>query len=229
MLELNNVNSFYGKSHILFDVHCTLKKGEVLAILGRNGAGKSTLLKSIMGLVDVRDGAIHFDGTELTNTVSHKIARQGLCFVPENRDIFDILSVEENLYISHNPASNWSIDDIYTLFPRLKERRKNGGGNLSGGEQQMLAIARALVNDPKILILDEPTEGLAPVIVEEIEKIILSVRSTGIPILLVEQNISVCRKVADKFIVLEQGQVVLEGDNQDLSDQTEKIEHYLAV
>ncbi|AHD11007.1 ABC transporter ATP-binding protein [Phaeobacter gallaeciensis] len=210
MLRLSDVNSLYGKSHILFDVSIEVGEGEIVTLLGRNGAGKSTTLNSIMGLVPNVTGAIEFGGQSLIGMPTHKIAELGICLIPEQRDIFQILTVEENLLLSQKPNSSWSIKDIYDLFPRLEERKTNGGGQLSGGEQQMLAIARALLNAPKILLCDEPSEGLAPVIIQEIVATLEKIKSTGMPILLVEQNLRVCEKLADRHYIFEQGQVLHE-------------------
>ena len=229
MLDVDNIHAFYGKSHILTGVSLTVRAGELVTLLGRNGAGKSTLMKSIMAVVQPKSGHVRFDGVDITGRESFDIARRGLAFVPEQRDIFRILSVEENLKIAERKGSPWDIAAIYRLFPRLKERRKNGGGALSGGEQQMLAIARALVNNPRLLLLDEPTEGLAPVIVKEIVDIMRTIRATGIPILLVEQNIAVCRALADRHYVLEQGSMVYTGSNDDFIARQDIRDRYLAL
>src|SRR5512146_494611 len=166
MLTLDAVNAFYGKSHILHDVSLHVQRGELVSILGRNGAGKTTTLKSIAGAVVPRTGSVRLDGEELVAVPTHRIARLGVALVPEHRGIFTLLSVEENLRIAVRRGSRWQIDDVYAMFPRLKERRRNPGSALSGGEQQMLAIGRALLTGPRLLLLDEPTEGLAPVIVD---------------------------------------------------------------
>lgn len=229
MLEVTDIHSFYDKSHVLMGVSLEVKEGELVTLLGRNGAGKTTTLKSIVGVVPARSGCVRFKGTDMTQMKTFQIARQGLCLVPEQRDIFSILSVEENLQIAQQKNSPWGISDVYKMFPRLKERRKNGGGNLSGGEQQMLAMARALVNGPKLLILDEPTEGLAPVIVQEIVSTLKEIKNTGIPVLLVEQNINVCEKLADRHYVLEQGRVVFSGTQAEFSANQEIKNRYLAV
>ncbi|WP_127115831.1 ABC transporter ATP-binding protein [Shimia sediminis] len=215
MLRLSDVNSLYGKSHILFDVSIEVGEGEIVTLLGRNGAGKSTTLNSIMGLVPSVTGTIEFDGQSLIGMPTHSIAELGICLIPEQRDIFQILSVEENLVLAQRPESQWALRDIYNLFPRLEERKTNGGGQLSGGEQQMLAIARALLNAPKILLCDEPSEGLAPVIVHEIVSTLEKIKSTGMPILLVEQNLRVCERLADRHYIFEQGQVLHEFSRED--------------
>lgn len=229
MLELNNIHSYYGKSHVLEGVSLHVDAGELVTLLGRNGAGKTTTLKSIMGLVDTRQGQITFEGRDIRGEQPFRIARQGLALVPEHRGIFSILTVEENLKISVRQGSRWTLDDIYQWFPRLKERRRNTGNALSGGEQQMLAIARALLNDPKILLLDEPTEGLAPVIIDEIVKILAAIRKQGLPVLLVEQNLRVCEAVADRHYILEQGQVVYHGSADEFSTDPSIRDRYLAL
>src|SRR5690606_23428586 len=167
-LQVEAIHSYYGKSHILQGVSLAVPEGAVVTLLGRNGAGKSTTLKSIAGVIAPRAGAIRLHDRDITALAPHKIAAMGVCLVPEHRGVFKLLTVEENLKLGARRQSPWQLDDIYRIFPRLKERRRNGGGQLSGGEQQMLAIGRALMNHPRVLMLDEPVEGLAPVIVEEI-------------------------------------------------------------
>lgn len=229
MLELDNVHSYYGKSHVLEGVSLHVDAGELVTLLGRNGAGKTTTLKSVMGLVDTRQGRITFEGHDVTGQQPFHIARRGVALVPEHRGIFSILTVEENLKISVRKGSRWQLEDIYRWFPRLKERRSNSGNALSGGEQQMLAIARALLNDPRILLLDEPTEGLAPVIIDEIVKILAAIREEGLPVLLVEQNLRVCEAVADRHYILEQGQVVYHGSADDFQADPSIRDRYLAL
>ena len=231
MLSLENVNALYDKSHILFDVSIVVGEGELVTLLGRNGAGKSTLLSSITGLVPNVTGSIEFNGARINGLKTHQIAQLGVCLIPEQRDVFQILSVEENLMLSVNKNARWSLKDIYKLFPRLEERRHNGGGQLSGGEQQMLAIARALLNDPSILLCDEPSEGLAPVIVTEIVDTLKQIRNSGVPILLVEQNLRVCELVADRHYIIEQGRILHEYSRDEfLSPEASVIkEKYLSV
>lgn len=231
MLTLENVNSLYGKSHILFDVSITVGEGEIVTLLGRNGAGKSTTLSSVLGLVPNVTGKIEFDGVDLVGKATHEIADLGVCLIPEQRDIFQILSVEENLKLAQKARSHWALSDIYRLFPRLEERKTNGGGQLSGGEQQMLAISRALLNGPKILLCDEPSEGLAPVIVQEIVSTLRKIKETGVPILLVEQNLRVCEKLADRHYIFEQGRVLHEFTKDTFfSDEAIEVKQkYLAV
>src|SRR5580704_14230977 len=191
LLEVNGLNSYYGDSHILFDIALRVERNEVVALLGRNGAGKSTTLKSLMGVVTPRSGTVMFDGVNIAGRKSHAVARAGMQLVHEDRRIFGSLNVEENLVIAGLTASQrWPLERIYAMFPRLKERRNNRGTDLSGGEQQMLAIARALVRDPKILLLDEPFEGLAPIIVRDLVKVCRDLAASGQTIVLVEQNLA---------------------------------------
>ncbi|WP_459624160.1 ABC transporter ATP-binding protein, partial [Burkholderia sp. 3C] len=203
MLELDAVHGYYGKSHVLQGVSMTIGEGETVTLLGRNGAGKSTTLKAIAGVVAPREGRVSFDGAALAGLAPHRIAARGVCFVPEHRGIFRLLTVEENLRLGARRDSPWQLEDIYRIFPRLKERRRNGGAQLSGGEQQMLAIGRALMNRPRLLMLDEPVEGLAPVIVEEIVAQLKLIKAAGVAILLVEQNLEVCTQLADRHYVIE--------------------------
>ncbi|WP_211232688.1 ABC transporter ATP-binding protein [Marinobacterium litorale] len=228
-LEINRIHSYYGKSHVLEGVSLEVNPGELVTLLGRNGAGKTTTLRSIVGIVRPAEGSIVFDGEELIGKEVFEIARLGVSLVPEHRGIFGLLSVEENLAIALRASSRWSLSDVYEMFPRLYERRKNGGNALSGGEQQMLAIARALVNDPKLLLLDEPTEGLAPVIVDEIVRILGKIREAGVSVLLVEQNLAVCEKLADRHYVIEQGQVVYSGTGEQFRQEQAVKDRYLAV
>ena len=229
MLSVENIHSYYDKSHVLEGVSLQVHEGELVTLLGRNGAGKTTTLRSILGIVQPRQGQISFNGKPLVGQQTFEIARQGLALVPEHRGIFRLLSVEENLRIATRKGSRWQLADIYQMFPRLQERRKNGGNALSGGEQQMLAIARALLNDPKLLILDEPTEGLAPVIVDELVGILRRVKEGGLPVLLVEQNLMVCDKLADRHYVLEQGQVVYQGSAAEFRADPTIKNRYLAL
>ncbi|MBU0801291.1 ABC transporter ATP-binding protein [Marinomonas sp. CT5] len=228
-LVINNLHSYYGKSHILNGIELAIESGEIVTLLGRNGAGKTTTLKTIVGVVKAQEGSVQLNGENLVGKEIFEIARKGISLVPEHRGIFGILSVEENLRIAIDTNSPWSLEDIYKMFPRLKERRKNGGNALSGGEQQMLAIARALVNNPNFLLLDEPTEGLAPVIVDEIVRILDQIRAAGVGVLLVEQNLSVCEKLADKHYVVELGEIVYQGSKAEFSKQDDIKSRYLAV
>ncbi|AXC50172.1 ABC transporter ATP-binding protein [Paracoccus suum] len=228
-LEIEDVHAYYGKSHILQGVSLRVAPGEVVTLLGRNGAGKSTTLKTISGLVAPAGGRITFDGKDIAGIKPHQIAGRGLSLVPEDRGIFGLLTVEENLRIAQRKDSLWSLADVYRNFPRLEERKRNGGAQLSGGEQQMLAIARALVNGPKLLMLDEPVEGLAPVVVDEIVAQIKQIRSSGIPILLVEQNLAVCTELADRHYILELGRIAYEGTRAEFASDDAVKDRYLGV
>lgn len=229
MLDVQAIHAYYGKSHVLQGVSLAVGEGELVTLLGRNGAGKSTTLKAIAGVVPPRGGRVLFRGADIGGMPAHRIAAQGLCFVPEHRGIFRLLTVEENLKLGARRESPWQLDDVYTIFPRLRERRRNSGANLSGGEQQMLAIARALMNHPRLLMLDEPVEGLAPVIVEEIVAQLKMIKAAGVPILLVEQNLEVCTQLADRHVIIEQGAVVYTGTNaQFIGDEAVK-DRYLGV
>lgn len=229
ILDVDNLHAHYGKSHVLQGVYFTVGNGELVTLLGRNGAGKTTTLKSIAGVVAPTQGRVAFAGKPLQGQASHVIARQGVCLVPEHRGIFKLLTVEENLMLGLRKSSPWQLDDVYRIFPRLKERKRNGGGQLSGGEQQMLAIGRALMNDPKLLMLDEPVEGLAPVIVEEIVAQLKTIKAAGVAILLVEQNLEVCTQLADRHCILEQGRIVYTADNARFLADEEVKDRYLGV
>ncbi|KER69900.1 ABC transporter ATP-binding protein [Burkholderia aenigmatica] len=229
MLDITEVHAHYGKSHVLQGVSLNVNEGETVTLLGRNGAGKSTTLKTIAGAVAPTSGSVKFLGREVAGQPVHRIAARGLCFVPEHRGIFRLLSVEENLRLGARRDSPWQLDDIYRIFPRLKERRRNGGAQLSGGEQQMLAIGRALMNHPRLLMLDEPVEGLAPVIVEEIVEQLKRIKAAGVAILLVEQNLEVCTQLADRHFVIEQGVIVYEGSNAAFMADHEVKDRYLGV
>lgn len=228
-LRVDEIHSFYGKSHILHGVSLEVREGEVVTLLGRNGAGKSTTLKTIVGLITPARGRVELGGQDVTGQPAYRIANAGLSLVPEDRGIFHLLTVEENLRIAQRKGSRWSLADIYRIFPRLKERARNGGGQLSGGEQQMLSIARALLGGPKVLMLDEPVEGLAPIIVEEIVDQIRKIRDDGVPILLVEQNLAVCGQLADRHYILELGRIAHEASAREFRTNTSIIDRYLGV
>ncbi|VVD92155.1 ABC transporter ATP-binding protein [Pandoraea soli] len=229
ILDVAGIHSYYGKSHILQGVTLNVGDGELVTLLGRNGAGKSTTLKTIAGVVPPKAGSISFLGKPVAGQPAHRIAARGVCFVPEHRGIFKLLTVEENLKLGARRDSPWQLADIYRIFPRLQERRKNGGAQLSGGEQQMLAIGRALMNHPRLLMLDEPVEGLAPVIVEEIVAQLKLIKQAGVAILLVEQNLEVCTQLADRHYIVEQGVIVYGADNAAfLADEVVK-DRYLGV
>ena len=228
ILDVEDLHGYYGKSHVLQGVALAVGEGELVTLLGRNGAGKSTTLKAIAGVVTPR-GHVRFRGRDIAGQPAHRIAAQGLCLVPEHRGIFKLLTVEENLKLGARRDSPWQLADIYRIFPRLHERRRNGGANLSGGEQQMLAIGRALMNHPRLLMLDEPVEGLAPVIVEEIVAQLKVIRQAGASILLVEQNLEVCTQLADRHVIIEQGRVVYTGTNDDFLAEDAIKDRYLGV
>ncbi|ELW9448732.1 ABC transporter ATP-binding protein [Burkholderia cenocepacia] len=229
MLDVKEMHACYGKSHVLQGISLNVNEGETVTLLGRNGAGKSTTLKTIAGVVAPTGGTVTFAGRPVAGQPAHRIAAGGLCFVPEHRGIFRLLSVEENLRLGARRDSPWQLDDIYRIFPRLKERRRNGGAQLSGGEQQMLAIGRALMNHPRLLMLDEPVEGLAPVIVEEIVEQLKRIKAAGVAILLVEQNLEVCTQLADRHFVIEQGVIVYEGSNAAFAADHDVKDRYLGV
>ena len=229
ILKLDEVHAYYDKSHILQGISLQVAAGEVVTLLGRNGAGKTTTLKSIVGVVAPRQGQVWFEGDNIAGLPSHKIAARGVCLVPEHRGIFKLLTVEENLTMAARKTSAWQLEDIYQIFPRLKERSKNGGGQLSGGEQQMLAIARALMTHPKVLMLDEPVEGLAPVIVDEIVAQIKLIKATGMSIILVEQNLQVCTQLADRHYIVEQGRIVYSAGNAEFLADDNVKDRYLGV
>ena len=230
LLEVNGLNTYYGDSHILFDVALRVEKNEVVALLGRNGAGKSTTLKSLMGVVAPREGSIVFGGTEIAGRKSHAIARAGMQLVHEDRRIFGSLNVEENLVLASLTADNrWPLDRIYAIFPRLRQRRTSRGTDLSGGEQQMLAIARALVRDPKIVLLDEPFEGLAPLIVKELMKVCRDLAAAGLTIVLVEQNLAATLALAQRVYIINNGHIVHEGPAAEIKAQPQILQRYLGL
>jgi branched-chain amino acid transport system ATP-binding protein len=229
-LEVDRINSYYGDSHILFDVSIRVEKSDVVALLGRNGAGKSTTLKSLMGLVSPQSGSIRLDGAELRGARPHVAAGSGMQLVPEERRIFGSLSVEENLVLAGLTARPaWPLDRIYATFPRLQERRSSRGTDLSGGEQQMLAIARALIRGPKVLLLDEPFEGLAPIIVRDLLGVCEKLAAEGQTIVIVEQNIAAALSIASRAYILNNGHVVFDGASADLKRETETLSRYLGV
>jgi branched-chain amino acid transport system ATP-binding protein len=230
LLEVTGLNTYYGDSHILFDVALRVERNEVVALLGRNGAGKSTTLKSLMGVVAPRDGSIVFDGAEIAGRKSHAIARAGMQLVHEDRRIFGSLNVEENLVLAGLTADGrWPLDRIYEMFPRLRERRTSRGTDLSGGEQQMLAIARALIRDPKIILLDEPFEGLAPVIVHDLVKACRDLADAGQTIVLVEQNLAAALTLANRAYIINNGHIAHEGPVGEIKASPQILQRYLGV
>jgi len=230
LLEVDKLNSYYGDSHILFDVSLRVEKNEVVALLGRNGAGKSTTLKSLMGVLTPRSGAVRLDGEDMAGRKSHAIARAGMQLVHEERRIFGSLDVEENLVLASLTApKRWPLDRIYEMFPRLRARRGSRGTDLSGGEQQMLAIARALIRDPKIILLDEPFEGLAPVIVRDLMWACRDLAAAGQTIVLVEQNLAATLALAQRIYILNNGHIAHEGPAEEIKAQPEVLRRHLGV
>jgi branched-chain amino acid transport system ATP-binding protein len=223
-LEAESLNTFYGKSHILHDVGLTVAEGRITTLLGRNGAGKTTTLRSLVGLTPPRSGHVRVFGQDVTKLPTYRIAGLGVGYVPEGRRIFANLTVDENLQVPMERPGQWTIPRIYQLFPRLAERKQNRGRQLSGGEQEMLSIARALLLNPRLLILDEPSQGLAPLIVREVFRIVAQMRAEGISVLLVEQNVRVALDVADDAYVIENGQVVYSGSAAELGADEERIQ-----
>lgn len=233
MLEIDGLTARYGRAQILNGVSLTLGRNEVVALLGRNGAGKSTTMKSVMGLVRQTGGSIRLDGTNILGRASHLICRAGIGYVPEDRRIFGELTVEENLEVGRRPARegapHWSADHLFQLFPNLAERRQNLGKQLSGGEQQMLSIARTLMGNPALVLLDEPSEGIAPVIVEQMANVISELKREGLSVLLSEQNLHFAREVSDRAYIIEKRTMRYEGDFADLDARPEVSAQYLAV
>jgi branched-chain amino acid transport system ATP-binding protein len=229
MLEVNRIHTYYESSHILFDVSFKIQKGELVGLLGRNGAGKSTTLRSIMGLTPPRSGKITFNGEDITGEKPHLLFRRGIGYVPDDRRVFADLSLDDNLDIVFRRKSDWSKDRVYALFPDLKAIKTRLGGNLSGGEQQMLTIGRALMSSPDLLLLDEPTEGLAPLVVRELENQIMALKQMGMSILLSEQNVKSALKLIDRVYVIDNGYIRYEGSAADLQKNEEIRKKYLMV
>ncbi|MDH3235852.1 MAG: ABC transporter ATP-binding protein [Alphaproteobacteria bacterium] len=232
-LAVSGLHSYYGLAHILDDIALAVRPGEVVALLGRNGAGKSTTMKSIMGLVRPRRGAITFEGVAIAGLEPHVIARQGLGYVPEDRRVFAELTVSENLSVGRQPprpgAPEWTVERVFTLFPKLAELRDRPAGRMSGGEQQMLTITRTLMGNPSMLLLDEPSEGLAPVIVEQMANTILDLKREGLSILLSEQNLHFSTLVSDRAYIIEKGRIRYEGAMAELAKDEDVRAAYLTV
>ena len=232
MLDIQRVHTYYGLSHVLFGISLQVKKGEIVCILGRNGAGKTTTMRSIMGLTPPRQGNVLFKGKDITKMPVYEIARLGMGFVPDNRRIFPDLTVGENLEIASkgNPQGNgWNKERVYRLFPALKSIDSRKGGFCSGGEQQMLSIARSLMGNPDFLLLDEPTDGLAPLVVRELMDQIESLKKEGLSILMAEQNVKSALKLADRVYVIDRGQIRFQGSITELEDNKEIREKYLLI
>ncbi len=231
MLEVKDLHAFYGKSHILHGVDFTVAEGEIVSLLGRNGVGRSTTIKAIMGEVD-RTGSVRFKGRETIALKSHQVARCGLGYVPENRDIFPQLTVRENLILGMKgtkPSGRWKMEDMYELFPRLKERENTPAGVLSGGEQQMLTVCRTLMGDPDLMMIDEPTEGLAPKMVELVATLLERIAARGVAILLVEQKLTIALRISKRLYVMGHGRMVFEGTADDLKANEAMRKEWLEV
>ena len=230
MLRVENLHAFYGKSHVLHGVNLHVEAGEIVSLLGRNGVGRSTTARSIMGLVSCR-GTILFKGRALLGLTPFQVARCGLGYVPESRDIFPGLTVEQNLRLGmkRRIAGKWGIEDAYRLFPRLRERRLAPGGVLSGGEQQMLALARTLMGDPELAIIDEPTEGLAPQIIEQIAGFLQDLRARGVAVLLIEQKLQIALRISQRTYVMGHGRIVFEGSAEELRARDDVRREWLEV
>ncbi|UPJ76647.1 ABC transporter ATP-binding protein [Bradyrhizobium sp. 187] len=234
ILELTGVSSYYGDSQALYEIALSVREGTILGLLGRNGAGKTTCLSTIMGFVKARAGTIRFRGDSLTGLSPESIVRAGIAIVPQGRRVFKSLTVRENLAVAVHSArklskASWSMEKVFDLFPRLRERRDQYAGSLSGGEQQMLAIGRALVSNPLLLLMDEPSEGLAPQIVQEVELIIKMLKDDGLSIVLVEQNADLALRLAEDVVMFSTGSVAFSGKAEDVSRRPELIDKHLAV
>ncbi|HBP29306.1 MAG: ABC transporter ATP-binding protein [Advenella sp.] len=230
LLEISGLHAYYGKSHVLQGVDLHVNAGEIVSLLGRNGVGRSTTIKAVMGLVQSA-GSVVFDGKEITGMRTHEIALQGLGYVPETRDIFPSLTVEQNLLLGQQRGkrSQWSMEDMYNMFPRLKERRNTSAGVISGGEQQMLTLCRSLIGDPKLIMIDEPTEGLAPLIVDQVAEYLDVLRQRGVAVLLVEQKLAIALDISQRLYVMGHGTIVFEGAPDDLSNAQEVRRDWLEV
>ncbi|MGD0485959.1 MAG: ABC transporter ATP-binding protein [Syntrophorhabdales bacterium] len=229
MLSVKGIHTYYGLSHILYDVSLEVSKGEIVGLLGRNGAGKSTTMRSISGLTPPRQGTITFHGEPLAGKQAYRLVRQGIAYVPDDRRVFADLSVDDNLEITYRRNAEWNKDRVYDIFPALREIKDRRSGNLSGGEQQMLTIGRSLMTAPELLLLDEPTEGLAPLIVRDLEQQILRLRDAGISILLSEQNIKSAMKLIERAYVIDNGRIRFEGTVAELEANEEIKKRYLMV
>ena len=231
MLKVQGIQTYYGESHILHGVDLEIQKGEVVCLLGRNGAGKTTTLRSVMGLTPPREGSILLNGENIARKKAYDIGRMGVAWVPEERRIFKTLTVMENLRIAERKGDSgkWTIERIMEIFTNLARRRQNRGDELSGGEQQMLAVARALMRNPQLILLDEPTEGLAPIMVDAVMDVIQRIKEEGVTIFLVEQNVEASMKVAHRHYILEQGKVVAHIGNEELKKDQSLRERYLSI
>jgi branched-chain amino acid transport system ATP-binding protein len=231
MLEIRDLHAYYGKSHILHGVHLSIGEGEIVSLLGRNGVGRSTTIKAVMGQVKSH-GSIRFKGQELLGLRAHEIPHRGVGYVPENRDIFPSLTVRQNLLLGEKRRgvkSRWSVEDLFLLFPRLRDRADTVAGVLSGGEQQMLTLCRTLMGDPELIMIDEPTEGLAPKIVEQVAALLGEIKNRGVAILLVEQKLNIALKISQRLYVMGHGKIVFEGTPAQLKENTAVRKEWLEV
>jgi len=226
---VEGVHTYYGESHVLQGISLRVDPGEVLAILGRNGMGKTTLIRTIVGFTPPREGRVRYEGTEITRLPPFRMVALGMALVPQGRRVFPSLSVRENLEVARRGEGRWNLEQVYALFPRLRERADNRANKLSGGEQQMLAIGRALMSNPDLLLMDEPTEGLAPLLVREVGRVIGELKRSGLSILLVEQNLALALSVADRVHVLSRGQIVHSGTPAELMGNDDVKTRYLGV
>ena len=233
LIDARGIHAYYGASHVLHGVDLCVRRGETIGLMGRNGMGKTTLLKSILGLLPPAAGSVHVRGREMTGAAPHRIARAGVAYVPEGRGIFPNLSVRENLLMAaragHEGRNDWTLDRALDTFPRLRERLGHGGQQLSGGEQQMLTIARALLTNPDVLILDEATEGLAPLVAQEIWRILQGIRESDISSIIVDKNFSAVSTIADRNVILVKGQTVFQGDSETLRARPQLLQAWLGV
>ena len=229
MLELRGIHAYYGQSHVLFDVSLSLRKGEVVGLLGRNGAGKTTTMKSICGMLPPREGRLLFEGNDVTGRKPYEMVRRGICYVPDDRRVFGDLTVDDNLGIVHRRTGDWTRDRVYDLFPPLREIAGRRAGFLSGGEKAMLSLGRALMCGPKLLLLDEPTEGLAPLIVRSLEEQILRLKDEGISMLLSEQNLRSSLKLIDRAYIIDNGRIRYHGTVRELEENEEIRRLYLMI
>ena len=230
-MKISNLNAYYDKSHILHGVELTIGKGEIVALLGRNGSGRSTLAKAIMGLVHAT-GEVYWRSTNMLGEPPFKMAQAGVAYVPESRDIFPKLTVAQNLLLGQQPKNTnprWSFEDMYDLFPRLRERASTEAGVLSGGEQQMLTLCRSLMGDPDLIIIDEPTEGLAPMVVEQVADYLKILKSKGVSVLLIEQKLTIAMDISDRVAVMGHGRIAFEGTPAELKDRSDIRQEWLEV
>jgi branched-chain amino acid transport system ATP-binding protein len=229
MLDVGRIHTYYGQSHVLFDISLSVREGEVVGLLGRNGAGKTTTLKSVCGMLFPREGRLLFRGEDVTGRKPYEMVRRGICYVPDDRRIFADLTVDDNLAIVHRRTRDWTKERVYDLFPPLREIPDRRAGFLSGGEKAMLALGRALMSGPKLLLLDEPTEGLAPLIVKSLEEQILRLKVAGISILLSEQNLASSRKLVDRAYIIDNGRIVYHGTMRELEENEEVRRLHLMI